>query len=188
MEGQGRKSVPTFLETDGLIGQAIIGLSTSLNLKLVTLKCSVQQSLTFNANRTREQVKTIKDDFWFLISDFRSLISGFWFRVSGFGFLTSDFWFLFSDFGCLISEFVVSDFWFRISNGFRILVFRWRISDNGKFVFWFCKIDFKNLLGIFSDFWFLNKKPRFGRKSGCFAANPISEIRNQKSVLSLRAF
>ena len=27
-----------------------------------------------------------------------------------------------------------------------------------------------------------------GFESGCFAANPISEIRNQKSVLSLRAF
>ena len=27
-----------------------------------------------------------------------------------------------------------------------------------------------------------------GYKSGCFAANPISKIRNQKSVLSLSAF
>ena len=49
------------MEADGLIGQAIIGLSTSLNLKFVTLKCSVQQSSTFNANRTREQVTLIKD-------------------------------------------------------------------------------------------------------------------------------
>ena len=108
------------MEADGLIGQAIIGLSTSLNLKFVTLKCSVQQSSTFNANRTREQVKPIKDDFWFLISDFRFLISGFWFRVSGFGFLTSDFWFLFSDFGCLISDFCFrfSGFGFQTDFGF----------------------------------------------------------------------
>ena len=28
----------------------------------------------------------------------------------------------------------------------------------------FTKIDFKNLLGFIFDFWFLNKKPRSGRK------------------------
>ena len=63
MEGQGRKSAATFFVMHGSrwIGPAIIGLPTSLNLKLVTLNCSVQQSSTLNANRTREQVTLIKD-------------------------------------------------------------------------------------------------------------------------------
>ena len=120
-------------------------------------------------------------DFWFAISDFRILISDFWFLISDFWFLISEFWFLIADFWFLFSNFwfLISDFWFRISdfgfrisNGFRISYFK-RISDFSfqmtdlryeKFVFWFCKIDFKNLLGIFSDFWFPDKKPRFGRK------------------------
>ena len=125
----------------------------------------------------------LTSDFWFLISDFWFLISDFWFLISDFWLLTSDFWLLTSDFWLLISDFwfpnsdfqfLVSDFGFRISNGFLILVFRWRISDNEKFVFWFCKIDFKNLLGTFFDFWFLNKKPRFGRKIASFVCFLIS--------------
>ena len=81
-----------------------------------------------------------------------------------------------SDVRCPISDFwfLVSDFGFRVSNGFLILVFRWRISDNEKFVFWFCKIDFKNLLGTFFDFWFLNKKPQFGHKIASFVCFLIS--------------
>ena len=122
-------------------------------------------------------------DFWFLISDFQFLISDFWFLISDFWFLISDFWFLISDFWFLITDFwfLISDFWFlvsdfgfRVSNGFLISVFRWRISDNEIFVFWFCKIDFKNLLGTFFDFWFLNKKPRFGRKIASFVCFLIS--------------
>ena len=115
-------------------------------------------------------------DFRFSISDFRFLISDFWFPISDFRFPISDFRFPISDFRFPISDFrfLVSDFGFRISNGFLILVFRWRISDNEKFVFWFCKIDFKNLLGTFFDFWFLNKKPRFGRKIASFVCFLIS--------------
>ena len=115
-------------------------------------------------------------DFWFPISDFWVPISDFWFLICDFWFLISDFCFPISDFRFPISDFrfLVSDFGFRVSNGFLILVFRWRISDNEKFVFWFCKIDFKNLLGTFFDFLFLNKKPRFGRKIASFVCFLIS--------------
>ena len=56
----GQKSVATFFVTEA-DGPAIIGLPTCLDLNLVTRNCSVQQSSPLNANRTREQVTSIKD-------------------------------------------------------------------------------------------------------------------------------
>ena len=56
----GRKSEATFFVTEA-DGPAIIGLSTCLELNLVTLNCSVQQGSPLNANRTCEQVTLIKD-------------------------------------------------------------------------------------------------------------------------------
>ena len=59
----GRKTGATFfvMEADGL---TIIGLPTCLELKLVSLNCSVQQGSLLNTNSTHEQVTPIidKDD------------------------------------------------------------------------------------------------------------------------------
>ena len=57
---KGRKSVAAFSVTEA-DGPAIIGLLTSLELNLVTLNCSAQQSSPLNANRPPEQGTPIKD-------------------------------------------------------------------------------------------------------------------------------
>jgi len=57
---KGRKSVTTFFVTQAE-GPAITGVPTSLELNLVALNCSVQQSSPLNVNHTREHVTPIKD-------------------------------------------------------------------------------------------------------------------------------
>ena len=58
-EYKGREAVATFYVTKAN-GPAIIGLPTSLELNLVTLNCSVQQSSPQNVSHTAEQATPIK--------------------------------------------------------------------------------------------------------------------------------